>query len=119
MTTDSAADKPVRGRRHRFVGVVLSDKADKTRVVSVERRTRHPRYEKVIQKRAKFYVHDEKNESQKGDLIEIMGTRPLSKLKRWRFVRVVKAAPRAAKQPSASAAAPAPASAGASGAGPE
>lgn len=56
---------------------------------------RHARYEKIVRRRSKFYVHDEKNESHVGDLVEIMGTRPLSKLKRWRLVRVVKTAPKA------------------------
>ncbi|HVE12640.1 MAG TPA: 30S ribosomal protein S17 [Elusimicrobiota bacterium] len=87
-------EKDARARRHIFTGVVVSDKADKTRVVSVQRQVRHPKYEKVIRKRSRFYVHDEANESRLGDLVEVMGTRPLSKLKRWRLVRVVKAAPR-------------------------
>lgn len=94
MTTVSTEGKTARKRRHSFQGVVVSDKADKTRVVSVARSVRHPRYEKIVRRKSKFYVHDEKNESHKGDLVEIMGTRPLSKLKRWRLVRIVKAAPR-------------------------
>lgn len=89
-----ATSTPERNDRHLFRGVVVSDKADKTRVVSVQRTTRHTRYEKVIRRRSKFYVHDEKNESHVGDLVEVMGTRPLSKLKRWRLVRIVKAAPK-------------------------
>jgi small subunit ribosomal protein S17 len=89
MTTESA-----RGRRHLFSGVVISDKTDKTRVVTVQRTVRDAQYEKVQRKRSKFYVHDEKNESHVGDLVEIMGARPMSRLKRWRLVRVVKAAPR-------------------------
>ena len=93
MTTVSDK-KQARNARHTFEGVVVSDKAEKTRVVSVQRRVKHPRYEKIVRRRSKFYVHDEKNQSHIGDLVEIMGTRPLSKLKRWRLVRVVKAAPR-------------------------
>jgi small subunit ribosomal protein S17 len=81
-----------RGRRHQFKGVVVSDKADKTRVVLVEWLYRHPRYDKTMRKRSKFYVHDENNESKAGDTIEIMATRPLSKLKRWRLVRIVEKA---------------------------
>jgi len=81
-----------RGRRHQFKGVVVSDKADKTRVVMVEWLYRHPRYDKTMRKRSKFYVHDENNESKAGDTIEIMATRPLSKLKRWRLVRIVEKA---------------------------
>ncbi|OGR90412.1 MAG: 30S ribosomal protein S17 [Elusimicrobia bacterium RBG_16_66_12] len=76
-------------------GVVVSDKMDKTRVVRVTRTVRHPFYKKVMTKSSKFHVHDEGNQSREGDLIEIVSTRPLSKLKRWRMVRVVKAAPRA------------------------
>jgi len=91
MTTDSTK-KDSRARRRGFVGVVVSDKADKTRVVTVQRLVRHPRYEKIVRRRSKFYVHDEKNESRVGDQVEIMSTRPLSKLKRWRLVRVVQAA---------------------------
>ena len=94
MATATDTDKELRLRRHLFQGVVVSDKADKTRVVSVQRQVRHKEYEKVMRRKSKFHVHDEGNESHTGDLVEIMGTRPLSKLKRWRLVRIVKAAPR-------------------------
>jgi small subunit ribosomal protein S17 len=70
-------------------GIVISDKMNKTRVVLVTRTVRHPLYEKVIRKNKKYYVHDEKNESHIGDKVEIIETRPLSKLKRWRIVKVV------------------------------
>ena len=83
-------DAAERNRRRTIQGVVVSDKMDKTRVVDVERRVRHSFYEKVMTKHSKFYVHDEGNDSHQGDLVEIMSTRPLSKLKRWRLVRVVK-----------------------------
>ncbi|HBL15690.1 MAG: 30S ribosomal protein S17 [Elusimicrobia bacterium GWA2_69_24] len=97
MATVSTSEKAApRNDRHVIVGLVVSDKAAKTRVVSVIRSTRHARYEKVIRKRVKFYVHDEKNESHTGDTVEIMGSRPLSRLKRWRLVRVVKAGVRIA-----------------------
>ena len=86
-----------RNKRKRIEGVVVSDRMDKTRVVTVERTVRHPFYEKIMRKNGKFYVHDEANESREGDLVEIMSTRPLSKLKRWRLVRVVKASPRPVK----------------------
>ncbi|MBI3547731.1 MAG: 30S ribosomal protein S17 [Elusimicrobia bacterium] len=79
-----------RNRRRTIEGIVVSDKADKTRVVNVERRVRHPFYEKVMTRHSKFYVHDEGNESHAGDLVEIMSTRPMSKLKRWRLVRVIR-----------------------------
>ena len=93
MPTAIEKETPERGRRHLFHGTVVSDKADKTRVVMVERVVRHALYEKIQRKRSKFYVHDERNESHVGDFVEIAGTRPLSKLKRWRLVRVVKSAP--------------------------
>ncbi|MFH1618856.1 MAG: 30S ribosomal protein S17 [bacterium] len=79
----------VRSRRKTVQGVVVSDKMDKTRVVSVERTVRDVEYQKVMRKKARFYVHDEGNESHVGDIVEIAGTRPLSKLKRWRLARVV------------------------------
>ena len=85
----------LRGQRKTFEGVVVSDKMDKTRTVAVSRLVRHPFYEKVMKKSSKFSVHDEANESREGDLVEIMSTRPLSKTKRWRLVRIIKAAPRA------------------------
>ena len=94
MTTESSAKNKPRANRRGFVGIVVSDKANKTRVVNVQRRVRHPRYEKIVRRRSKFYVHDEKNVSHVGDKVEIMSTRPLSKLKRWRLVRVVSAAKR-------------------------
>src|SRR5271167_894470 len=85
-----------RGRRRVIQGIVVSDKMNKTRVVDVERRVRHPFYEKVTTKHSRFYMHDEANESHAGDLVEIMGARPLSRLKRWRLVRILKVAPRVA-----------------------
>jgi small subunit ribosomal protein S17 len=85
-----------RNSRKSMEGVVLSDKMDKTRVVSVERLVKHPFYEKIMRKSSKFAVHDEQNQSHEGDLVEIMSTRPLSKTKRWRLVRIIKSAPRLA-----------------------
>ncbi|PCI37007.1 MAG: 30S ribosomal protein S17 [Elusimicrobia bacterium] len=93
MATATEKKEVTRGQRHSFDGVVISDKADKTIIVSVERLTRHPKYEKIIRRRSKFYVHDEKNEAAVGDTVEIMGTKRISKQKRWRLVRIVKAAP--------------------------
>ncbi len=87
---------PERAARKTFEGTVVSAKMDKTRVVSVERKIRHPFYEKIIRKFSKFYVHDEGNKSKQGDVVEIMSARPLSKTKRWRLVRVVKEAVKAA-----------------------
>ena len=86
-------------------GIVVSDKAPKTRVIDVERRVRHPFYEKIIRRRSRFYAHDEDSRSHAGDLVEIMSTRPLSALKRWRVVRVIKAAQKAEPAEAARAAA--------------
>jgi small subunit ribosomal protein S17 len=71
-------------------GIVIGDKTNKTRIVEVTRDFRAPMYEKVLSRRSKFYVHDEKNESHLGDRIKIMETRPISKLKRWTLVEVLK-----------------------------
>ena len=90
----------VRGRRRTAVGVVTSDKMNKTRRVEIPRLEKHPRYGKYIKRRTICYVHDEANESRQGDMIEIMEARPMSKLKRWRIVRVVKKAPTQAAAPS-------------------
>jgi small subunit ribosomal protein S17 len=73
-------------------GLVIGDKTNKTRIVQVTRDFRAPVYEKVLSRRSKFYVHDEKNESHVGDKVTIMETRPISKLKRWTLVEVVKKA---------------------------
>ncbi|MFA0731792.1 MAG: hypothetical protein LKKZDAJK_001612 [Candidatus Fervidibacter sp.] len=81
-----------RGKRKVFIGRVVSDKMDKTVVVAVDRLVRHPLYKKVVRRTTKFYAHDEQNECRVGDIVEIMETRPLSKLKRWRVVRIVQRA---------------------------
>jgi small subunit ribosomal protein S17 len=78
--------------RKQRVGVVTSNKMDKTISVSVERKLRHPIYGKFVKKTKKFMAHDEKNECQVGDVVRIMETRPLSKLKRWRMVEIVERA---------------------------
>jgi small subunit ribosomal protein S17 len=82
-----------RGRRRVEIGVVTRDKMNKTRRVEIPRLVKHPRYSKYIKRRTICYVHDEKNESRLGDTVEIMETRPLSKLKNWRLIRVVIKAP--------------------------
>lgn len=79
------------GRKTR-TGVVVSNKMQNTVVVAVERHLRHPVYGKVVRKTPHFYAHDAKNECQEGDVVRIMETRPLSRLKRWRVVEVVKKA---------------------------
>ncbi len=73
-------------------GVVVSDKMDKTVVVNVERVTRHPLYGKRMKRSKKYHAHDAENNCRQGDVVEIMETRPLSKTKRWRVVRIVKKA---------------------------
>ena len=75
--------------RKTLLGVVHSDKMDKTITVDVERKYRHAKYGKFIVKTRRFAVHDEKNEAHPGDRVEIMETRPLSKSKRWRLLRVL------------------------------
>src|ERR1035438_5627340 len=90
----------VRGRRRTAVGVVTSDKMQKTRRVEIPRLEKHPRYGKYIKRRTICYAHDENNESHAGDTVEIMESRPMSKLKCWRLVRVVKKAPTQPAAPS-------------------
>jgi len=86
----TATDRP---QRRTLVGVVTSDKMSKTRRVEIPRLVKHPQYGKYIKRRTVCYVHDEQNETHTGDVIEIMEARPLSKLKRWRLVRVVTKSP--------------------------
>ena len=74
------------------VGVVTSNKMDKTITVAVERKVKHPIYGKFVKKTTKFHAHDEKQECAIGDVVKIMETRPLSKTKRWRLVEVVEKA---------------------------
>ena len=73
----------MKGRRKELIGRVVSDKMQKTVVVEVEHIRRHPRYEKVVRVRKKFYAHDEENACQVGDLVRIVESRPLSRTKRW------------------------------------
>ena len=78
-----------RAQRKSARGKVVSNKMQKTIVVQVDRKVRHPLYEKYMSRRTKLYAHDEAEEAGVGDVVEIMQTRPLSKLKRWRLLRVV------------------------------
>ena len=94
-TNETEAKADGRGARRRLVGVVTSNKMQKTVVVQVDRKVRHPLYEKFISKRTKLYAHDENNEAKIGDVVEVAQTRPISKLKSWRVVRVVQKAPQA------------------------
>src|SRR5438477_12740577 len=103
------AAKPERGNRRTEVGVVTSDKMNKTRRVEIPRLVRHPRYGKYIKRRTICHVHDEQNESRQGDTVEIMETRPLSKTKHWRLLRIVTKGPGVAVPVKDAAATPAPA----------
>jgi small subunit ribosomal protein S17 len=89
MTTTTTAP---RGRRKVRIGKVLSDRMDKTVVVSIERLVKHATYGRYVRRRKKFKVHDEQNECRVGDIIRFMETRPLSKDKRWRFLGFVERA---------------------------
>lgn len=90
----SQPDTQPKERRVRKVmqGTVMSNKMNMTIVVQVNRKVRHPLYEKFVSKRSKLYAHDEKSEANVGDIVEITQTRPLSKLKRWRLLRIVQKA---------------------------
>ncbi len=81
-----------RKRRKERVGVVTSNKMEKSIVVAVERRTKHPMYGKFMKKTSKFMAHDENEECSIGDTVRIMETRPLSKKKRWRLVTILEKA---------------------------
>ena len=89
--TSTAEPTTVRSRRKTEIGIVTSDKMNKTRRVEVERLVPHPKYGKFLKRRTVCHAHDEANATHVGDIVEIMETRPLSKLKRWRIVRVVRA----------------------------
>jgi small subunit ribosomal protein S17 len=91
MSPETAVE---RNNRKTFSGLVVSDRMNKTRIVKVSRSVRHPFYDKIVRKSSRFCAHDETNQSHAGDLVEIMGSRPLSRTKRWRVTRVLKAAPR-------------------------
>lgn len=81
-----------RNLRKEKIGIVTSDKMEKSIVVSVERKVKHPKYGKFVKKTTKFVAHDEKNDCNLGDTVMIMETRPLSKSKNWRVVEIVERA---------------------------
>lgn len=91
----------VRGSRKSLVGVVASAKMDKTRRVEVPRLQKHAKYGKYMRRKTVCLVHDENNQSRQGDIVEIEETRPLSKTKRWRLLRVVTAVGDQAGDPAA------------------
>src|SRR5436305_6660139 len=78
-----------RGERKDIIGLVVSDKMEKTITVQVTRLEKHKKYKKYLRRHTKFYAHDEKRDAKIGDTVQIMETRPLSKLKRWRLVKVL------------------------------
>jgi small subunit ribosomal protein S17 len=81
-----------RNNRKTRTGKVTKNKMEKSIIVAIERKVAHPLYKKYFKRTTKFYAHDEKNEAGVGDTVKIMETRPLSKLKRWRLVEIVKKA---------------------------
>ena len=88
----SGSETTERTSRKTRVGMVVSDKMQKTVVVSIERRVQHPVYGKMIRRTKKLKAHDEQNEAKTGDTVRIMETRPLSKDKRWRVVEIIERA---------------------------
>jgi small subunit ribosomal protein S17 len=88
----TAQAQPIRNRRKVREGLVVSDKMDKTVVVVVEDRVKHPLYGKVLRRTSKLKAHDEQNQCGVGDRVQIMETRPLSATKRWRVVEIVERA---------------------------
>lgn len=92
-TPNQPAAPPVqRGIRKERLGEVVSDKMTRTIVVRIERRHQHPRFKKVVTSHKRLYAHDEKQEARVGDHVRVAETRPISKLKRWRLVEIVKRA---------------------------
>ncbi len=81
-----------RGTRKEIIGKVLRNKMDKSIVIGVERKVKHPMYGKFVKKTSTFMAHDEKNECNVGDIVQVMETRPLSKNKRWRLVQILEKA---------------------------
>jgi small subunit ribosomal protein S17 len=81
-----------RGLRKTRQGIVVSSKMDKTITVQLDRTMKHPLYSKIIHRRSKLYAHDEKNDAGQGDIVMVMETRPLSKQKRWRLVKILERA---------------------------
>jgi small subunit ribosomal protein S17 len=89
---DETTETEARAARKVREGVVVSDRMDKTRVVAVVERVRHPKYAKFVLRTKKLYAHDEANDAKLGDRVRVMETRPASKQKRWRVVEVLERA---------------------------
>jgi len=79
-------------RKRKLVGVVVSNKMEKTVIVQVDRLVKHPLYKKFLKRKSKFFAHDQENACQVGDTVEIVECRPLSKHKRWRLIDILKKA---------------------------
>jgi small subunit ribosomal protein S17 len=90
--TSEKQNKKERGHRKVRVGRVVSEKMNKTVVVAIERFVMHPLYKKYIRRTSKIYAHDEKNDAHEGDLVRVIETRPISKLKRWRVQAIIERA---------------------------
>ena len=91
MSDEQTANEE-RSRRMVRTGVVVSDKMDKTVLVRIDRKVRHPRYKKIVNRSSRLAAHDETNDAHVGDTVRLMETRPLSKSKRWRVVEIVERA---------------------------
>lgn len=85
-------EKTIRNLRKERIGIVTSNKMEKSITVSVERKKKHPMYGKFVKSTKKFHAHDEKNECNVGDTVRIMETRPMSKTKNWRLVEIIERA---------------------------
>lgn len=94
-----AEQQATQGIKNEKVGEVVSAKMAKTIVVEVSRRVPHPLYKRIIAKRKRFYAHDEENSAKLGDVVRIVESRPLSKLKRWQLAEVVRRAAQVGAQP--------------------
>lgn len=92
MSTETTATMEPRNLRKERVGIVTSDKMNKSITVTVERRVMHPKYGKFVKMSTKYMAHDEKGDAHVGDTVKISETRPMSKLKRWRLVEVLERA---------------------------
>jgi small subunit ribosomal protein S17 len=99
MTTETqAAPVAARGERTELIGKVTSAKMEKTIVVEVQRLVQHPKYRRVVRISKKFYAHDEKRQARQGDVVRIVSSRPISRLKRWRLKDVLTPAAAAGKK---------------------
>jgi small subunit ribosomal protein S17 len=90
MATEEKQNQEPQGHKNEKVGQVVSARMQKTIVVEVTRRVTHPLYKRIVQKRKKFYAHDEQGEAKVGDVVRIIECRPLSRLKRWRLGDIIR-----------------------------